>query len=51
MLGNPLDASMEHLQQIPKPVDDKAAKALASVEEEVRIGWDKNSRLQSAKEN
>ena len=32
---------MKHLQQIPKPVDDKAAKALASVKEEVRIGWDK----------
>ena len=29
---------MEHLQQIPKPLDDKAAKALASVEEEVRKG-------------
>ena len=36
MVENPLDATMEHLQQISKPVDDKAAKALASVEEEVK---------------
>ena len=32
---------MEHLQQTPKPMEDKAAKALASVEEGVRKGWDK----------
>ena len=36
MVENALDATMEHLQQISKPVDDKAAKALASVEEEVK---------------
>ena len=41
MVENHLDATMEHLQKIPKPMEDKAAKALASVEEEVRKDWDK----------
>ena len=37
-MDNHLDAAMEELQKVPKPTDDKAARALANMEEELKKG-------------
>ena len=36
IVDNHLDAAMEDLQKIPKSADEKAAKALVNIEEELR---------------
>ena len=38
IVDNHLDAAMEELQKVPKPTDDKAARALANMEEELKKG-------------
>ena len=37
-VDNHLDITMEELQKVPKPTDDKAARALANMEEELKKG-------------